>query len=454
MKAKFVTVDRRTPMLLAQDLREWVPEGDMVHFVIEAIEGMNLSRLKVNHRGSGSDQYPPTMMTCLLIYSYANGIFGSRRIEAATYRDIAVRYLTADTHPDHDTICKFRRENFDVVSECFVKVLEMAREMKILKVGTVSVDGTHIRANASKDRNVSYERSAELIEQLRQEVSELMKQAENADKDNSPTGQELPQEIARREVLKAKLEDARIKIEERVKKRAEAERDQYAAKVEDREKRSGRQKGKIIQPPDEEPKASDQGNLTDVDSRLMRKNKRSGYSQDYNAQAVVDADGSQLILGARVSQCASDRNELVEDVLCMPDTLGMPDAVLADSGFASGDEVETLEGNDIDVYVSVHAEGHHNQRKHDFRPLEVIKDPKEPKAQWLKDMKAKLQTDEGRQKYKLRKQTVEPVFGVVKQAMGFRQFLLRGLEKVSGEWQLVSLAYNFKRIWNIKMATA
>ena len=453
MKANLVNVDRRTPMLLPQDLREWVPANDMVHFVIEAIEGMSLGNLKVNHRGSGSAQYPPRMMLSLLVYCYANGIFGSRRIEAATYRDIAVRYLTADTHPDHDTICKFRRENFDVVSECFVKVLETAVELKVLKVGMVSIDGTHIKANASKDKNVTYERSGELIEHLRQEVSDLMKEAEKADNESSADGQVLPKEIARREALKKKLEAARERVEARAKKRAEHEQDQYKALVEDREKRKGSSKGKKIQPPDDKPRAKDQENLTDTDSRLMRKSKRSGYTQSYNAQAVVDAGGSQMVLGARVSQCASDRNELLDDVISMPAVLGKPKAVLADSGYANGDEVDALECNDIDVYVSTNAEANHNRRKHDFRPSKVLKEPKEPKAQWLKDMKAKLETDEGRAKYKLRKQTVEPVFGIVKEVMGFRQFLLRGVDKVSGEWQLVTLAYNFKRLWNLKMAT-
>lgn len=452
MKAKFVNVDRLTPMLLPQDLREWIPENDMVHFVIEAVEGMHLANLRVNHRGSGSAQYPPTMMMALLIYCYANGVFGSRRIEAATYRDIAVRYLSGDTHPDHDTICKFRRENFESVADCFVRVLEMAREMKMLKVGTVSVDGTHIRANASKDRNITYQRAGELIEQLDQEVRDLLEKAEAADRESKPTGQVLPQEIARREALKAKLAQARKRVEERVKRRAEAEKDEYEAKVAARNERKGRRKGKKIRPPEAEPSAKEQENFTDTDSRLMRKNKRSGYAQNYNAQAVVDADGSQLILASRVSQCASDRNELVEDVISIPKSLGTPGTVLADNGYASGDEVKTLEDNGMEVLVSVHAEAHHQRRKHDFRPSKVLKKPKEPKAPWLKAMKEKMETDEARAKYKLRMQTVEPVFGVIKQCMGFRQFLLRGVDKVEGEWQLVSLAYNFKRLWNIKAA--
>ena len=210
---KYINVDRDTPMLLPPDLREWIAENDMVHFVIDAIEGMRIEKFKVNHRGTGSAQYPPRMMLTLLIYCYANGIFGSRRIERATYRDIAVRYLTGNTHPDHDTIAKFRRENFEAVSECFVRVLELAGELRLLRVGTVSVDGTKIKANASKHKNVGYERAGELVEHLETEVQGLLKKAEEVDGREEGTEQGLPEEIARREKLKSKLQEARQRLE-------------------------------------------------------------------------------------------------------------------------------------------------------------------------------------------------------------------------------------------------
>ena len=350
-------------MLLPCDLREWVPENDMVHFVIGAVEDMALDGFRVNHRGTGSKQYPPRMMLSLLIYCYANGIFGSRRIEAGTYRDVAVRYLTADTHPDHDTICKFRRENLDAVHECFVKVLELAAEIGVLKVGTVSVDGTKIRANASKHKSLRYDRAGELVEQLDLEVKELLEQAEAADNTEVEEGQRLPEEIARRQALKAKLEQARERLEKRAQERAEA------------------------------------------------------------------------------------------DVEAIPGELGAPSAVLADSGYASEDPVDALQANEIEVYVSTGAEAKNQRRWHDFRPRHGSSESsKEPKAEWLKAMKEKLQTDAGRALYARRKQTVEPVFGIVKHVMGFTQFLLRGTEKVSGEWELLTLAYNMKRLWNLKLA--
>jgi transposase len=456
MSAKFVTVDRRTPLLLPCDLRDWVREDDMVHFIIEAVEGLPLREFRVNERGTGSEQYPPATMLALLIYCYCNGVFSSRRIESATYHHVGVRYLTGDTHPDHDTIAKFRRENLAAVHACFVNVLEQAREVGVLKVGTVSVDGTKIRANASKHKNVMYGRAGELIEQLDQEVKSLLAEAEKADHAEREDGQRLPEQIARREALKAQLKEARERLEQRAKARARAEEAEYLRKVAAREEREGSRKGKEIQRPKEEPAATEQINLVDADSRLMRKSKRHGYEQSYNAQAVVDADGSQLVLHARVVSAAVDNRELVADVRGIPQQVGAPSAVLADSGFAAEDQVKDLEaGGAMQTYVSMGAEAAQQRRLHDFRPPERRSEqPIAPKKAWRQAMCAKLQTDRGRKLYALRKQTVEPVFGIIKQAMGFRQFLLRGLQKVQGEWELVTLAYNMKRFWNLKTAMA
>lgn len=451
---KFKNIDRETLMLLPPDMREWVPEDDMVHFVIEAVEGMKLKSFRVNERGTGSEQYPPQMMLSLLIYCYANGIFGSRRIERATYRDIAVRYISANTHPDHDTIAKFRRENFDAIAESFIGVLELARKLKFLKVGTVSVDGTKIKANASKYKNISYKRAGELKEQLEIEVRELMKKAEEADSKEHEDGQSLPKDISNREKLRQKMQWAIREIEERTKRRAEAERVEYERKLAERDKRQGKRKGKKIKPPQEKPEPQEHLNLVDKDSRLMRKNKQSGYEQSYNAQAVVDADGTQMVIGARITQCASDSNELEEDVMAVPESVGKVKKVLADSGYVNEKLVEDLEKDNIEVYVATGAESKQIRRKYDYRPEKATKQSnREVKAQWLKNMKAKLETETGRALYARRKKTVEPVFGIIKQCIGFRQFLLRGVEKVTGEWQLVTTAYNFKRLWNLTMAT-
>jgi transposase len=209
MAERLVNVDRETPMLLPVDLRDWVAEDDLVHFVISAVDTMELPSLSVNRRGSGSRQYPPTMMLSLLIYCYANGVFSSRRIERLTHRDIAVRYLTGNTHPDHDTICAFRRENAQVVGEAFVELLKLASQMGLVTVGTVSVDGTHIRANASKQKSIRYDRAGELEKKLRKDVEQLLAKAEDSDLQGSPDEQVLPQQIGRRERLRENLREAR-----------------------------------------------------------------------------------------------------------------------------------------------------------------------------------------------------------------------------------------------------
>ena len=450
MMSNFVGSNRDQRFLLPPDLRDWIPEDDLAHFVLEAVERVGMERLKVNERGTGDAQYHPRMMLALLIYCYANGIFSSRRIERATHRDIGVRFVAANTHPDHDTICKFRRENAEAVSESFLQVLLLARELKLLKVGMVSVDGTKMDANASKHRSLRYDRARELVEQLKLDVDDLLAQAERADGSEEVDPQALPAEIARREVLREKLDAACKQLEAQAQARAEKEREEYETKLRAHQERHG--KGKKPKPPDATPRNDEQSNLTDPDSRLMRKNEQSEFRQSYNAQAAVDAEGSMLILGARITQCAGDQNELVATVEAIPKEVGSPDTVLADNGYACGEEVETLSKRDIETLVATGAGG--GKRRYDFRPSKAKKPAKEVKAEWLIAMKAKLESEAGRAKYRLRKQTVEPVFGIIKNVLGFRHFYLRGLAKVEGEWKLLALAYNCKRLHRLQGALA
>ena len=277
--ARFVTTDQKQPFLMPPDLRDWLPEDDIAHFILEAVERVDMSKFHVNARGSGSAQYHPRMMLALLVYCYVNGVFSSRRIERATYRDIGCRFVTVNLHPDHDTIAKFRRENLEAFGECFLKILLLAKELNLLRVGTVSVDGTQIKANASKNQSVRYDRAQELRKKLEDDIEELIERAEKTDQAEEEDPQSLPKELLRRETLKAKLEEACEKLEREAKKRAERERKEYEKKVEARNNRKGRAKGKLIKPPDDTVKEEAQINLTDSDSRLMRKNKRSGYEQ-------------------------------------------------------------------------------------------------------------------------------------------------------------------------------
>lgn len=429
-------------MLLPPDLRDWVAEDDMVHFVIEAVNGMRLANFRINARGTGSAQYPPKMMLALLIYCYANGIFSSRKIERATYRDVAVRFIAGNHHPDHDTIARFRRQNLNVVSEAFKQTLRLAKKLDLLKVGAISIDGTHIAASASKDRNVRYDRAGELEAKLTKDIEELLNKAEQAD-ENNDDDQALPDEINRREKLLAKMQQARAELEQQAKERAEAKQAENKQNV-DESPSTGHSDDA---PPPPVPADKDQINLTDSDSRLMRKSQRSPYTQSYNAVAAVDVN-TMLIVSQHVTQCASDANELIPAYRNIDPDLGQVEAVLADSGFAKIEMFETLE-KEVDLYVAVGRDD--NQRRYDYRPSSATQKPPKPvKHETLVKMKAKLQTDEGRRKYGLRKQTVEPVFGIIKSVMGFRQFLLRGFKKVTGEWNLVTLAYNLKRMANLK----
>jgi len=439
MAENLVNVDRDTPMLLPVDLRQWVPENDLVHFVISAVDSMNLSAVSVNTRGSGSKQYPPRMMLALLIYCYCNGVFASRRIERGTYRDLAVRYLSGDTHPDHDTICEFRRENGKLVKEAFVEVLRLGRQMGLVKVGMVSVDGTHIKANASKHKSVRYDRAGELEELLRKDVEELLQRAAKADAEPAEDGQKLPQEIARREVLMEKMRWAR----EELQKRAKSEDDAQEPPDDPEGPESGGES------PGGQPKDSQQINLTDPDSALMRKSRRDSYEQAYNAQAVVDAEGSQLILATDVIATPSDANQLEVALENVVESVGPVQGMLADGGYVNAEAIDRVQQK-VDLYVAITSENN-TYRRYDYRP------PKKKPARKVVDprliaMREKVTSDEGKRIYGRRAATVEPVFGIIKSAMGLRQFLLRGIAKVRIEWDLVCLAYNMRRLWSLSTA--
>jgi len=454
MAHRFQNIDRNTPLFLPPDLRDWVAEDDLVHFVISAVERLPLSLFAVNGKGCGDAQYPPHAMLALLIYCYANGVFSSRRIERATHRDVAVRYLMANHHPDHDSICAFRRNNLQAIAASFVDVLELARELKLLHLGAVSLDGTHIKASAAKDQNVTYQRAGQLRAQLRLDVDQLLAQAEQADSQDKKDPQKLPQEIARRERLLAKMDAACAQLEARAQARAEQEKAEYESKVAARQERVGGPKGRPPKEPSATPGPQETINLTDPEAHLMRKNKSEGYTQSYNAQAVVDAEGSQLIVGQRVSTCPSDHGELVPDLASIPSILGQPTAALGDAGFVQQEGFrQALQTNPkLEIYVSVQSEDAHAERHYEYRPPDKIKPPRKIISPVLLAMAAKLRTPEGREMYRRRARTVEPVFGIIKAAMGFRQFLLRGLRKVTGEWSLVCLAYNLRRLHRLQRA--
>ena len=452
MAARFINIDRDTPLLLPPDLRDWVPASHLAHFVLDAVEALDLREVNVNTRGTGNAQYPPAMLLGVLVYSYATGTFGSRRIEQSTHDNVAVRLLTADTHPDHDTICTFRRENQALLRESFVKVLQLAQELKLAQFGqiTVSIDGTKIAAHASKHSAVSYERAGQMLEQLEGEVQQLLAKAEQADATPLQDGLTIPAEIVRRQERKAALEQARARIEARAHARYAAELAEHEEKMAARlarQQRGDKPRGPVPTPPSPEPKPKDQHNFTDPESRIMKTG--GSFEQCYNAQAAVEV-ASRLIVGERLSQAPNDKQELVPSLAAVASAAGPVASVLVDSGFFSEAAVRQVEQTAAGaptgtvVYAPLDKTSHHRS----VADLEKQPEPAAPAAgASVSDLlRYRLKTSAGKALYKLRQQTVEPVIGIIKAAMGFRQFLLRGAAKASTEWTLVCLAYNLRRL--------
>lgn len=447
MKARFKNIDRYTEMFLPHNLQEWLPKNDLARFVVDCIEGMSLTKININMRGTGSEQYPPKMMLSLLIYCYAEGIFSSRKIEKASYRDIAVRFICGGNHhPDHDTICSFRVKNKALLAESFIEVLQLANELGLLNVGKVSLDGTKIKANASKHKAVSYDRAGKKIKQLEKEVKELLLLAQKEDNKNEDDDMSIPEELSRREIRLERLHEARKRIEERAK---------TELKEKQKNQRNDGQKPRK-KAEDENPGGKDQINFTDEESRIMKAGNGKHFEQAYNAQCCVDTEGSQLIIGQYVTNHANDKQEIEKAINNIPDEVGEVIKVCADNGYLSKKKIiameNNLDGNKVKCYVSM------GKNKHGRTLAQIKKEHKRisEKNEFIKEsnfesvMTRRLASKEGHQFYKKRKETVEPVFGIIKHVMGFRQFLMRGLDKVSIEWDLVTIAYNMKRLHKMR----
>lgn len=446
--SSFIPFSRDQAFLLPPDLKVWVPADDLAHFVVAAVERVPIGAFRTGSQPGGKPQYHPQLMLAVLVYSYANGIFSSRRIERATYRDVAVRFVAANLHPDHDTIAVFRRTNKAAFEAAFLQILLLARETGLLRLGTVSIDGTKIDANASKIRSVRYDRACELRTKLAADIAHLTAQAEVADAEGQDP-QALPAELARREALKAKLDAACDRLQADARAQAEAARPAYETKKAAYDANKGR-RGSKPKPPDDTPPPERQSNLTDPDSALMRRSDAHEYRQAYNAQAVVCAEGPQLVLATNLVATSADAPSFATTVLGMRDTVGLPQTVLADTGYASGPAIQALKANKVEPLVAIGRTQPH--RPYDFRPPPDAKTPRRITAPWRIDMKAKMETDDAKALYKKRKQSVETVFGIIKSAMGFRRFNLRGLKKAATEWTLITLAYNCRRIHRLQTA--
>ncbi|MFO1466947.1 MAG: IS1182 family transposase [Steroidobacteraceae bacterium] len=447
--SNFRPINRDTGFLLPPSVDEWLPERHLARFVVEIIDGMDLSELVKAYRGSGSASYHPAMLLGLLVYGYSTKTFSSRAIERATHDSLAFRYIAGNEQPDHDTIATFRKRFLRQLEPLFVQVLKIARDTGLLKLGTVALDGTKVHANASRHSALSYGHAKKIEKQLKREVKQLLNLAERADARDIPDGMSIPQELARREERLAAIAVAKAKIEARAEERLGREQAEHQAKLAaraEREKRTGKKPGgRPPEPPSGGVKDQDQINLTDEESRIM-KVAGGGFDQCYNAQAVV-ATGSMLVVATEVSQAANDKEQLVpmlEKLAALPEELGRAQCILADNGYLSEANVEQCEAAQIEPLIAMGRCPHHLSWKQRFAPA-----PKSPpdSATSLQKMAYRLRTPRGKQLYGLRKQTPEPVFGIIKSVMGYRQCLLRGLKNVKGEWNLVTMSWNIKRMF-------
>ena len=452
MGGRFVSVDRETAYLLPPSVQEWLPEGHLARFVEEIVEQIDLGRLTRRYRGRGSDAYHPAMMVALLFYGYATGVYSSRKLERATYDSVAFRYLAANTHPDHDTIASFRKRFLEELSALFVEILSVARQMGLLELGRVSLDGTKVQANASKHSALSWEYACKIEAQLKAEVKELMRLAAEADASEIPDGMSVPEELERREVRLAAIARAKAEIEARAAERHAREQAAYEAKMAARkakEEKGGKPGGKPPTPPEAGPRAKDQVNLTDADSRIMP-GSGGGFEQAYNAQAAVDVK-TMLVVEQHVSQSPNDKQEVkptLANLDAVAPVIGKATALLADTGYFSADNVDQCHAHEVEPYIAAGRDAHYPAL------AERLKGPAplEENASAVERMKHRLRTPEGRAVYATRKSTVEPTFGIIKAVLGFRQFLLRGLKAVEHEWTLVCIGWNLKRMH--RLATA
>ena len=443
----FIQTDRKTDYLLPPSVDDWLNEDHLARFVVEVVDQLDLSNLTRQYAGRGSKAHHPATLLAILVYGYATGVFSSRRLERATYDSVAFRYIAAGTHPDHDTLATFRRRFLDELAGLFVQVLEVALEMKLLKLGTVCLDGTKIHANASRHSALSHGHIEKLEVQLKAEVQDLFAQAESADQANVPDGVSLPDEIKRREDRLAAMAAAKVKIAARAEERYQREKAEYDEKMAARtakEKDTGNKPGgKPPQAPTPGPKDSDQINLTDAESRIMPVSG-GGFEQCYNAQAAVDV-ATMLLVATGLTQAPNDKEQvapMLETLKAQAAVLGTAERLIADTGFSSEKNIKACEAAGIEPLIAVARDEHHpGWRERHSEPLPLPTD-----ATPMQAMAHKLKTKAGRAAYALRKQTVEPVFGIIKSVMGFRQFLLRGLAGARGEWSLVCLAWNLKRM--------
>jgi transposase len=453
MAKTFRPYDLDQQLLLPPDLREWLPEGHLALFVSDVVDELDLAAIVRAYDGDerGQPPYHPAMMVKLLLYAYCTGRPSSRRIERATHDDVACRVLAADQHPDHDSIAAFRQRHLPALAALFVQVLQLCRAAGLVTLGHVALDGTKVKANASKHKAMSYGRMGDTQARLEREVGELLARAqdvdaaEDAEYGRGQRGDSLPAELARRESRLAKIRAAKAALQQEAKEQATAAAAAAHAKLAARDQGLVGRQGRPPVPPDPEaaqPAPDAQRNFTDPESRIMKDGATGSFEQAYNAQAVVDAH-AQIVVAADVLQGAGDRPYLVPMLTTMHANLqAWPSIVTADGGYFSEANLEALASTPVDLYVPP------DRRRPGPRPVNA---PAGPRAE---AMRAKLLPPAAQEIYARRKVIVEPVFGQIKEVRGFRRFSFRGLPRVAAEWSLICLTHNLLKLHRARFATA
>ena len=448
MSRKFKTVNYEESLKQTIQIGDALPPNHLARFVVDMITQLDLSQIYARYAPRGGEAFAPDILLGLLFYGYATGVFSSRKIEKATYESIPFRFIAGGLHPDHDTIANFRKTFLDEIKGLFVKILLIAQEAGVLKLGNISLDGSKIHADASKSHAVSYKRLIELEAQLKAEVNELFTIGERADQGELqlPDGFVIADEVAIRQERLANLAQARQVLEARAQERYAAEKAEYDAKLREREEKARQDhrkpRGRTPKPPEPGPGDKDQYNFTDPDSRIMKNSANTGVDQHYNVQVANDQE-SLLIVAHALSNHPNDKQEAIPTLSAISPEVGKPKAAAMDNGYFSQTNIQDCEDLGIEPFIATGREPHHLDWHTFFQ-----EQPEPPAADASPKVKMayKLQTEIGQAIYRLRKSTVEPVIGIIKEILGFRQFSLRGLWAAAGEWCLVCLAFNLKRM--------
>lgn len=457
MGKSFRADDLNQLLLLPPSLHDWLPENHLARFLVDVVNALDLSAIYSSYNekdGRGLSAYAPPMMVRLLLYGYSTGVYSSRKIQAKTHDDVAFRFLSADEHPDHSTLAEFRQRHLQALAGLFTQALQLCAKAGLVKLGHVAIDGTKIKANASKHKAMSYDRMGETERRLQQEIDALLKQADETDAaedalyGKDKRGDELPEELQRRESRLKKIAAAKAELEREAQEKAGQERAEAEAKQaaqREQEQQTGKKRrGRKPQPPASgpaQPAAKAQRNFTDPESRIMPDGANKGsFLQGYNAQAAVDAT-AQIVVAADLTQQANDSQQLLPMLAQVEANMGRkPDAVSADAGYWSQANATDESVAGIDLHIAPGRIQH-------GEVIEAVSGPPPEHATAKEAMRHKLRTETGRAIYKMRKAIVEPVFGQIKERRGFRRFSLRGLDNVRQEWKLVCLTGNLLKLF-------